>query len=112
MNPREIAVCALLTIGVLGFAFTSVGVLLAEDVFDRIHYLAPGSLVGSAAIAAAVVVDNGFSQAGMKAILIAILLLVSNPVLSHATARAARIRRKQQLHLRADEHVPFTEPEE
>ncbi|HEX4227478.1 MAG TPA: monovalent cation/H(+) antiporter subunit G [Bryobacteraceae bacterium] len=112
MNPREIAACVLLTIGVLGFVFTSVGVLLSGDVFDRIHYLAPGSLVGSVAIAAAVVVDNGFSQASMKAILIAILLLVSNPVLSHATARAARIRRKQQLQLGAEERIPFTELEE
>jgi multicomponent Na+:H+ antiporter subunit G len=112
MNPREIAVGGLLTIGVLGFVFTSVGLLLTRDTFDLIHYLAPGSLIGSVAIAAAVVVDNGLSQAGMKAILIAILLLVSNPVLSHAIARAARIRRKQQLQLRGEERMPFTEAEE
>jgi multisubunit Na+/H+ antiporter MnhG subunit len=34
---------------------------------------------------------------GAKAILIAILLFLSNPVLSHATARAGRVRRRQQL---------------
>jgi multisubunit Na+/H+ antiporter MnhG subunit len=34
---------------------------------------------------------------GTKAILIAILLFLSNPILSHATARAGRVRRKQQL---------------
>jgi multicomponent Na+:H+ antiporter subunit G len=101
----EIAVAVLLAIGVLGFAFTSVGILVCRDVLDQIHYLAPGSLVGSVAISAAVLLHGGFSQAGSKSIVIAILLLLSNPVLSHATARAARIRRKQQLPPRSDEHI-------
>jgi multicomponent Na+:H+ antiporter subunit G len=103
----EIVVAVLLTVGVLGFAFTSIGVLVSRDVFDQIHYLAPGSLVGSAAISTAVLLHGGFSQAGAKAILIAILLLCSNPVLSHATARAARIRRKQQIAPGNDEHIGF-----
>ena len=97
MNLAHLVVAALLAVGVVAFAFTSLGLLLSRDTYDQIHYLAPGSLIGSIAIAAAVLVHEGFSQAGVKSILIAILLLVSNPVLSHATARAARIRRKQQL---------------
>lgn len=105
----EIAVAALLVIGVLGFALTSLGVLVCRDVFDQIHYLAPGSLVGSIAICAAVLLHGGFSQAGSKSILIALLLLLSNPVLSHATARAARIRRKQQLLPQSDEHIPVAD---
>lgn len=105
----EIAVAALLTIGVLGFALTSIGLLVCRDVFDQIHYLAPGSLVGSIAISAAVLLHGGFSQAGAKAILIAILLLLSNPVLSHATARAARIRRKQPLPSTSGEHTPVAD---
>ena len=105
----EIAVAVLLVIGVLGFAFTSIGILVCRDVFDQIHYLAPGSLIGSVAISAAVLLHGGFSQAGSKSILIAILLLVSNPVLSHATARAARIRRKQQLSGQADEYIPVAD---
>ena len=43
-------------------------------------------------LAAAIVVNEGFSSAGVKAILVALALLVTNPVLTHATARAARIR--------------------
>ena len=101
----EIAVGVLLAIGVFGFAFTSIGLLVSRDVFDQIHYLAPGSLIGSVAISTAVLLHGGFSQAGAKAILVAILLLLSNPVLSHATARAGRIRRRQQLPPKADEHI-------
>jgi multicomponent Na+:H+ antiporter subunit G len=101
----EIPVALLLLIGVLGFAFTSLGVLLARDALDQIHYLAPGSLIGSVAICAAVLLHDGFSQAGVKAIFIAIILLLTNPVLSHAIARAARIRRKQDLAPREDEQI-------
>lgn len=105
MALTEIAVGILLAIGVLGFAFTSLGLLITHDAFDQIHYLAPGSLIGSVAIPAAVIVHGGFSQAGAKAILIAVLLLVTNPVLSHAIGRAARIRRKQQLEPKPEEQI-------
>jgi multicomponent Na+:H+ antiporter subunit G len=97
MNIREIIVAALLAIGILGFVITAVGLVVCDDLYEQIHFLAPASLLGAVAIPAAVVVNDGFSQMGTKAILIAILLFLSNPVLSHATARAARVRRKQQL---------------
>lgn len=105
MNINEIIVCVLLIIGVSGFAVTSIGLLLSDDMYEQIHFLAPGSLIGAVAIPAAVLVHDGFSQAGAKAILIAILLFFSNPVLSHATARAGRIRRMQQLAPRPGEDI-------
>lgn len=111
MSVNDILICALLIIGVSGFALTSIGLLLSHDVYEQIHYLAPGSLVGAVAIPAAVLLREGFSQAGSKAIFIAILLFISNPVLSHATARAARIRRKQPLAPRRDEELPLAEEE-
>lgn len=107
MSVHETIAAILLGAGVLGFLITAVGLLVSGDVYDQIHFLAPGSLIGSVAIPAAVLVHEGFSQAGAKAILIGILLAVSNPVLSHATARAARIRRKNQLAPRRDEDIPF-----
>jgi multicomponent Na+:H+ antiporter subunit G len=109
MNIRHIIVIAFLLVGVLLFALTGAGLLLARDVNDQIHYLAPGTLIGSVAIAFAVLLHEGFSQAGVKAILIMILLIVSNPVLSHATARAVRIRKEHQLPPTVGEHIPFAE---
>ncbi|MGH9642460.1 MAG: cation:proton antiporter [Terriglobales bacterium] len=106
MDLRGIAVIVLLGIGVLLFALTAAGLLLARDVYDQVHYLAPGTLVGSLAIALAVLLHEGFSQAGVKAVLIAILLTISNPILSHATARAHRIRRKHQLPPETGENIP------
>lgn len=94
---HTIAVGLLLAAGVLSFVFTSTGLLLRKDVYDQIHFLAPGSIIGSLCFAGAVMLNEGLSQSGVKAFLIALLLLLSNPVLSHAIARAARIRRHGQV---------------
>ncbi len=96
MNLSDVGVAVLLAIGVLGTAFTSAALLLSKDLYDQLHFLAPGSFIASVAIALAVFIHEGPSQAGIKAVLIAVLLVMSNPVLSHVTARAGRIRRKQQ----------------
>jgi multisubunit Na+/H+ antiporter MnhG subunit len=40
-----------------------------------------------------VVVSESFSQVGIKALLVFLVLLITNPVLTHATARAGRVRR-------------------
>lgn len=97
MIPTEVAAAVLLGICVLGNLLTSVGLLRSSNLYDQIHYLAPGSLLGAVCIAGAVLLHEGFSQGGVKAILIAILLLVANPVLSHVTARAGKIRRENRL---------------
>jgi multicomponent Na+:H+ antiporter subunit G len=94
---------------VLGFALTSIGLLFSRNLYDQIHYLAPGSIVGSIAFGAAVLVHEGLSQSGAKTILIVILLLISNPVLSHATARAGRVRRNQQILPQSGDNVPLAE---
>jgi monovalent cation/proton antiporter MnhG/PhaG subunit len=111
MSPADILIYVLLTIGLLSFLLTALGILLIPDFYEKIHFLAPGSLMGAIAIPAAVVVHEGLSQAGAKAILIAILLVFANPVLSHATARAGRIRRKGQWQPTPSEQIPVA-PEE
>lgn len=113
MSVQQVAVWVLLGIGIFGFLVTAVGFLVVDDFYEQLHYLAPSSLIGAVAIPAAVVVHEGFSQAGAKAILIALLLFWANPVLTHATLRAGRIRRKRQWTPTADEDVPFApEPQD
>lgn len=96
MTGADIAVDVLLGIGLAAFLLTALGVLLIKDFYERVHFLAPGSLIGAIAIPAAVVVHEGLTVAGVKAILIAILLVWANPVISHVMLRAGRIRRKEQ----------------
>jgi len=106
MTVRDLIANALLFLGVLAFAFTAAGLLLTHALNDQLHYLAPGTLIGSAAICAAVLFHEGFSQSGAKSILILLLLLVSNPILSHATARAGRIRKFKRLLPGPGEQIP------
>ncbi|HZQ56200.1 MAG TPA: monovalent cation/H(+) antiporter subunit G [Bryobacteraceae bacterium] len=109
MTIQMVAIWLLLGIGLLAFLFTAVGLLASNDVYVQIQFLSPGAVVGAVAICAAVLVKEGFSQGGMKAIAIAVLLLLANPVLSHATARAARIRRKGQWPPTAAEAIPMAD---
>lgn len=112
MSIRDFITAALLVIGILGAALTSLGLILSDDLYDQIHFLSPASLIGSVAIPAAVLVQGGWTQAGAKAILIGLILMVSNPVLSHSTARAGRTRRNQQVAARDQEHIPFSDESE
>jgi multisubunit Na+/H+ antiporter MnhG subunit len=70
----------------------------ARDVFDRLHVVAPAGMLGAPLVCAAVLVDEGFTQGGIKAIMIAAILTATGPLLTHATGRAVR--------LRATGHVP------
>jgi multicomponent Na+:H+ antiporter subunit G len=92
MSPRDILVVALLVAGVGVTLASCVGVLVMRDAYDRLHFTAPATTIAPLAIAAAVVLEERLSAAGIKALLVALALLVTNPVLTHATARAARIR--------------------
>jgi monovalent cation/proton antiporter MnhG/PhaG subunit len=100
-----VIVWALMVIGALAVVAGVVGVLVARDVYDRLHFIGPAGLFGPACFALAVVIDEGpFSQAGLKSILVALLLLGLSPVLVHATARAAYVREHGKLS--AEDHEP------
>ncbi len=103
MTVGEGIVWSLLAVGVAAPLLGVVGVLVAPDVYVRLHFVGLGSIFGPFALALAVVIDEGpFSQAGLKSILVAILLLGLSPVLVHATARAAYVRERGSLALPPD----------
>ncbi|HEY1336238.1 MAG TPA: monovalent cation/H(+) antiporter subunit G [Bryobacteraceae bacterium] len=85
-------VAALLVVAVASAALSAAGVLLSRNVYQRLHFLAPAGTVGVCAAAAAIVLHEWFSQAGIKAALTGVVLFVGSPLLTHATARAARAR--------------------
>jgi len=94
----SVLVWALMAIGVASLLAAVLGVLVAADVYDRLHFIGPGSLFGPAAFALAVVIDEGpLSQAGLKSMLTALMLVGLGPVLVHATARAAYVRERGRL---------------
>jgi monovalent cation/proton antiporter MnhG/PhaG subunit len=97
MSVSSVAVAVLLIAGVAIELACCIGVLVMRDAHDKLHYIGPASILGPIAIAAAIVMRESFSQAGVKAILTAALLIVANPVLTHATGRALYIRRRDHL---------------
>jgi monovalent cation/proton antiporter MnhG/PhaG subunit len=97
MTVGDILVAVLLILGVGVELVCCIGVLVMRGVYDRLHYTGPASF-GAVLIAAAIVIREGLlSQIGVKAILIAAILLVVSPALVHATARTARLRERGEL---------------
>jgi multicomponent Na+:H+ antiporter subunit G len=86
----EITVIAL---GAVGWAFSlsgAVGILRMPDVYCRIQCSSKMITMGALPLLIALVVGEGpVSVFGSRALLVAVLLLVVNPVASHALARAA-----------------------
>ena len=97
MSAASIVEVVLIGFGVAVELACCVGVLVMEDAYDKLHYLGPAAIVGPFAIAVAVVVREALSQAGIKALHTAALLIVASPVLSHATARALYIRQRDHV---------------
>src|SRR5947208_5893700 len=89
MDPVSLA---LLWLGVAVELLSCLGVVAMGNIYDRLHYTAPAATLGAALIAAAVLLHEGYSSSSAKAILVAAFLAGVNPVIVHATARAAHLR--------------------
>ena len=94
MTAHGVAVAALLVLAAGIVVLCSAGVATAPTVYDRIHLLGPAAMVAPPLVAAAVVTQEGLSPLGIKAMLVVLVLWVTGPVLTHATARAAAIRER------------------
>lgn len=92
MNKTQLVIDSLLGIGVVCAVLSCFAVLIMKDLYERLHYLSPPATVSIICFTAAVIADKHLSQAGIKALLIMVVLLLTNAILTHATARAARVR--------------------
>lgn len=67
----------------------SIGILRMPDVYNRIHAETISVVGGTVVTLLGVVILKGFTIFSLKIILIAVFLFITNPVGSHAIARAA-----------------------
>lgn len=87
---RDVIVAVLILIGVAFSLSGAVGVVRLPDVYSRIQASSKTITMGAVPALLAVAVGKGFfTQYGVRALLVAILLLTVNPAASHALARAA-----------------------
>jgi monovalent cation/proton antiporter MnhG/PhaG subunit len=105
MVVKQIVIDVLLSIGVLVQLLSCIGVLFMPNLMDRLHFLSPATSVGPWFVAAAIVIEEAFAHQGIFAVIVAGFLLLFGPVLTHATARAARIRQRGDWRVQPDESV-------
>jgi multicomponent Na+:H+ antiporter subunit G len=86
---------ALVVAGVVVLAFACLGVLVMRGALARLHYVSVSTL-GALLVVAAVLVRDGASLIGVKAVLVGAFLVATGPVLSHATARAIHQRAERR----------------
>ena len=90
---HQVVVTIVLVAGVVIELVAVLGLVVMRNVYDRLHYV---GLVGFGAllVGASILIREGFSLIGDKAMLTGALLAVLSPVLVHATARSFRIRER------------------
>ena len=90
MSPRHLAVDVLVALGVGGELVCCLGLVLARDAFDRLHYAAAATSVPAFLVLAATLVREHVTVGGLEAIAAVGLLFLLNPAVVLATAMATR----------------------
>jgi multisubunit Na+/H+ antiporter MnhG subunit len=81
--------------------------LRMKDEYQMLHFLAPPASVSVILITVAIFLQQGRKPESFKALFIITVLLAMNTVVTHATARAFRIRQaREELHLEEGQEVP------
>lgn len=77
---------------VLGIAFMlmgSVGIVRLPDFYSRSHAASKSDTLGIMFVIGGLIIYEGFTQSSLKLLFIIIFIALSNPIGSHALARAA-----------------------
>lgn len=90
MTEIQIVISILLvTVGILFMFVGSVGILRLPDFYSRTHSVSKSDTLGIIFVILGLVVYEGPTQSSLKLILIVLFIALSNPVGTHALARAA-----------------------
>lgn len=88
----------------------AVSLLVLRDPFDRLHMVGPVSVLATIALVVAAVIGSASSTHTAKVVVVGLLLWVTSPFSSRATARALRVRATGRLAVDADEVVQEPTP--
>lgn len=83
----------------------ALGVLLVEEPADRLHLVGPVSVFGSILLTVAVALGGTSSTHIAKVVVIGLVLWLSSPFVTRATARALRVRASGRLEVEPDELI-------
>lgn len=80
---------ACITIGLFFLIVAAIGMVRMPDVFSRSHALALTDTLGASLVLIGLALHQGFTLTAGKTLVVLVVLLLMNPVISHATLRAA-----------------------
>lgn len=92
----NVAIDALLALAVLVGWIMALAFLRLRSGYDRLHAITFFNLVAGGAITAAVVISDGLSARTFQCVLIWLIVVSGGALLSHAIARALRLRGEEQ----------------
>ncbi|MFY0576150.1 monovalent cation/H(+) antiporter subunit G [Cystobacter fuscus] len=107
MSVHGVVVAVLLGLAVGLVLICAVGVMVMRDPLQRLHYVSPPATLCAVLITVAVVLDQPQKQAWLKTLLVTGVLCLMNAVVTHATARAVRVREQGRWQASADERIPI-----
>lgn len=99
----------LLGIAILLCFLCALGLAVMREPYQRMQFTTPIVSVSIWLIVAAIWIEDGQWQSRIKAVLVALILFLMNAILSHATARAIRLRQLDHWEVTADEHLPLVQ---
>lgn len=82
-------VTALIVVGLFFLVAAAVGMVRFPDVFSRAHAVALTDSLGAFFLLTGLAVYHGFNTNTLRILVVLALLYLVNPVISHATVRAA-----------------------
>jgi len=112
MTHFPILTSVLLGLAVAVAIFFSLGMAIMADAFQRLHFGAVVAGISGPLIALAVWIEDNDAQSRIKIILIVLLLVFMNAILSHATARAIRVRQQGHWEIDPSEKIPIVSPDD
>jgi multicomponent Na+:H+ antiporter subunit G len=101
---HQVVVTVLLVAGVALELLAVLGLVVMRNEFDRLHYVGVAGF-GTLLVGISILVREGFSLIGDKALLVGAVVVAISPVLVHATARSFRIRAHGDWREGIDEHM-------
>jgi monovalent cation/proton antiporter MnhG/PhaG subunit len=92
VTVRHIIALVLLAAGVVVILLSCLGVLVAPGAYEKLHFAAPASSLGGLLVGAGLAVEAAAFTPAFKDVFTVIVLAVTGPVVTTATAQAVRAR--------------------
>ena len=109
---KTLIIEVLVWVGVGMTVFFAFAMLRMKAAYQQIHFFSPPAAFAAPLIVIAVGLQEGLHQVLFKAIFTFAVLLVMNSIVSHATARAFRIREMADWSPAAGQEVPIKATDE